>query len=71
MPFRFLKSVDLKTIGKVPGDISSGFGCEITIWKPTVEQPRAKEDFMSGWGFDDLGTGSETVHEFGGLEIGT
>jgi len=26
---------------------------------------------MSGWGFDDLRTGSETIHEFGGLETGT
>ena len=25
---------------------------------------------MSGWGFDDLGTGSDTVHELGGLETG-
>jgi len=36
-----------------------------------VEQPRAEADFMSGWGSDDLGTGSETVHEFGGLETRT
>jgi len=26
---------------------------------------------LSGWGFDDLGIGSETVHEFSGLETGT
>ena len=26
---------------------------------------------MSGWGFDDLRTGSQTIHEFGGLETVT
>ena len=35
-----------------------------------MEQLRAEEDFMSGWGFTDLGTGSEPVHEFGDLETG-
>jgi len=36
-----------------------------------MEQPKAKEDFMSGWGFADLGARSEPVHEFGNLEKGT
>jgi len=71
MPFKFLKSVNLSTIGKDLGDISSGFDWEITTWKPTVEQPRAEEDFMSRWGFGDLGTRSDTVHQLGGLETGS
>jgi len=47
MPFKFLKSIDLGTIRKDLGDIPSGFGWQITVWKPTVEQPRAEGDFMS------------------------
>jgi len=65
MPFKFLKSVDLRTMGKDLGDIPSGFDWEITVWKPIMEQPRAEEDFIPGWGFVDLETRSEPVHEFG------
>jgi len=36
MPFKFLKSVDLKTIGKSLGDVPSGFGWKLVEWKPTV-----------------------------------
>jgi len=69
MSFKFLKSIDLGTIRKDLGDIPSRFGWEITVWKPTVEQPRAEGELCL-WGFANLGTGSETVHEFGGIETG-
>ena len=36
MAFKFLKSVDLKTIGRGLGDVPSGFGWTLVEWKPIV-----------------------------------
>jgi len=42
MPFKFLKSVYLKTIGKGLGDVPSRFVWKLVEWKPTVEQSESK-----------------------------
>jgi len=44
MPFKFLKSVDLKTIGRGLSGVSSGFGWNLFEWKPTVEQSGSEGD---------------------------
>ena len=43
-PFNFLKSVDLRTVGLDLGDVPSGFGWELVVWKPILEQSELKGD---------------------------
>jgi len=52
LPFKFLKSLDLKSFGKGLNDVPSSFAWELVEWKPIVHQFRAEigmkpaEDFV-------------------------
>jgi len=88
LPIKFLKSVDLITMGKGLNDVPSSFGWKLVEWKPldnqfgglrpdkgfteVYEVVEVDDDvaekgpvFEVGQGFDEFGTGSGPVLNFG------
>ena len=51
LPFKFLRSLDLISMGRGLGDVPSGFGWELVEWKPSVNQIGSERRVRPNEGF--------------------
>ena len=54
LPFKFLKSLDLISMGKGFIDVSSGFGWDLVEWKPSVHQIGSETGVRPDEGFVEV-----------------
>ena len=54
LPFKFLKSLDLISMGRGLGDVSSSFGWELVEWKSSVNLIRFEKTVRPDEGFTEV-----------------